>query len=116
MRSSSIVHALTGSDFTRPFYHCSKIQSSQKLLFQPSTTKLIYSLSSKKAIIAQVIDFILHVVYNKPKRESSPMERRYAMLLVTKGKKKNFIETKLFLPDEQLLHMKILRANFVSCG
>ena len=35
------------------------------------------------------------------------------MLFVTKGKKKKFIETK-FLPPS--LYMKILRANFVSCG
>ena len=37
------------------------------------------------------------------------------MLFVTKGKKKKFVETKILEPDEQSLHMKILRANFVSC-
>ena len=38
------------------------------------------------------------------------------MLFVIKGKKKKFLKTKLLPPNEQLLHMKILRANFVSCG
>ena len=60
-----------------------------------------------KAIIAHLIDFILHVVYNKPNIEKSPGESRYAMLFVTKEKKKKFIETKLLLLDEQSLHMKI---------
>ena len=38
------------------------------------------------------------------------------MLFVTKEKKKKFVETKILLPDEQLIHNKILRANFASCG
>ena len=85
------------------------------MLSHPSI-KLLSSLSSKKAIIAQVIDFILHVVYNKPKGEKSPGKRSYAMLFVTKGKKKKLIETKILPPNEQSLHMKIVRANFLSCG
>ena len=86
------------------------------MLSQPSTTKLIPSLSSKRAFIAQATDFILHVVYNRPMREKSPGESRYAMLFVTKIKKKKFVETKFLSSNEQSLHMKILRANFVSCG
>ena len=86
------------------------------MLSQPSTTKLISSLSSKRAIIAQVIDFILHVVYKRPKKEKSPDKSRYAMLFFTKGKKKKLVETKLLPADEQSLHMKILSANFVLCG
>ena len=38
------------------------------------------------------------------------------MPFVTKGKKKNFVDTKFLPPDEQSLHMKILRANLVSCS
>ena len=37
------------------------------------------------------------------------------MLFVTKGKTKIFVEIELLLPEEQSLHMKILRANFASC-
>ena len=48
-------------------------------------------------------------------REKSPGEIRYAMSLVTKGKKKKFVKTKLLPPDEQSRHMKILRANFFLC-
>ena len=59
----------TPSTETGITYRRSKIQSLKKMLSQPSTTKLISSLSSKRAIIAQVIDFILHVVYKRPKKE-----------------------------------------------
>ena len=86
------------------------------MLSHPSAIKLLYSLSSKKAFIARVIDFILHAVYNKPKEEKSPGESRCVTLFVTKGRKKKLFQTKLLPPNEQSLHMKILRANFVSCG
>ena len=57
------------------------------MLSQSSTTKLISSLSSKKAIIAQVIDFILHVVYNKRNRKRSHGESRNPMPFAKKAKK-----------------------------
>ena len=63
------------------------------MLSQSSTTKLISSLSSKKAIIAQVIDFILHVVYNKRNRKRSPGESRNPMSFAKKGKKTKFSKT-----------------------
>ena len=63
------------------------------MLSQSSTTKLISSLSSKKAIIAQVIDFILHVVYNKRNRKRSPEESRNPMPFAKKGKKTKFSKT-----------------------
>ena len=31
--------------------------------------------------------FVLHVIYNRPKREKSPGDSRYAMLYVGKGEK-----------------------------
>ena len=91
-----------------------KNKKPQKIVkkFQPSTTKLIPTLSSTKAIISQVVDFILHAIYNKPKREKSFRECRYPMLFVEKGKKKKIVETKLLQLDEQLLHIKILRVLF----
>ena len=67
--------------------------------------------------MAQVIGFILHVVYNKPKRKKSPGESGYAMLFVTKGKKKKFFETKLRRQMNNHYKMfKVLRVKFVSCG
>ena len=102
------------------FIVAQKYKASKKKLSQFSTAKLISSISSKKAIIAQVIDFILHVVYNRPKRKSREKfhtgESRYAMPFITKGKTKKFVEIKLLPPDKQSLHMKILEVNFVSCG
>ena len=99
--------------FILPSLKNAKLKKKEELS-HPSTIKLIYFLSSKKADIAEVIDFILHVVYNRPKREKSPGENRYTML---KGKKKKkFVETKLLPPGEQSLHMKTLIANFHMVG
>ena len=86
------------------------------MLSQPSPTKLINSLSSKKANNAEVNAFTLQVVCSRWKGEKSPGESRCAILFVTKGKKKNLAETELLPPDEQSLHMKILRVNFFSYG
>ena len=85
--SSSFLHSL-GLISQVLFYRRSKIQSLKKMLSQPSATKLISCLSSKKAIIAKVIDFILHVVFNRPKREKPYGESRYSVLFATKRKKK----------------------------
>ena len=38
------------------------------------------------------------------------------MLFVTKRKTKKSVKTKLLPPNKQSLHMKTLRANFVSYG
>ena len=58
----------------------------------------------------------MHIVYDKPKREKTPGESRYAMLFVKKGKQKVFVQTKQVPPDERSLYIKILRANFISYG
>ena len=99
--------------FHKTFLSTPKKQSPKIII--SATNNKINIVSSKNAITAQVIHFVLHVVYNETKREKSPGESRYAILFVTKWKKKKFAETKLFLLDEQSLHMKMLRANFVSC-
>ena len=63
--------------------------------------------------LKKVTYFVLHVIYNRPKREKSPGDRRYAMLYAGKGKKK-FAPTKSLPPDQKSLTMKILRAHLVS--
>ena len=85
------IHALTGSDFTKTFYRHSKMQSFKKMLTQPSATNLLSSLATVRVDVAQIIDFVLHIVYNRPKREKTPAESRYATLFVEKGKKKVFV-------------------------
>ena len=109
-------HVLTGSDFSKTFYRHSKIQSFKKMLTQPTAINLLSSLATVKVDVAQIIDFVLHIVYNKPKWDKTPSESRYAMLFVQQRKKKVFVQTKQLPPDERSLRMKILRANYISYG
>ena len=107
-------HALTGSDFSKTFYRRSKIQSFKKMLTQPSAINLLFFLATVRVDVAQIIDFVLHMVYNRPEREKAPGESRYTMLFVKKGKKKVLVQTKQLPPYERSLLMKILRANYIS--
>ena len=109
-------HALTESDFTKTFYRRSKIQSFKKMLTQLSTINLLSSLATATVDVAQIIDFVLHIVSNGPKREKTPGESRYVMLFVKKRKKKVFVQTKQLPPDERSLLMEILRTNYSSYG
>ena len=86
------------------------------MLTQPSAINLLSSLATVKVDVAQIIDFVLHIVYNRPKREKTPGESRYSMLFIKKGKKKVFVETKQLPLDEKSLCVKILRANYISYG
>ena len=90
------------------------IQSFKKLIAHPENADLLVSLNSQQANINDVTDFILHVIYNRPKREKTPGDRRYAMLFVGKGKKKKFASTKSLPPDQKSLDMKIMRADLIS--
>ena len=86
------------------------------MLTQPSAINLLSSLATVRVDVAQSIDFVLHIVYNRPEREKTPGESRYTMLFVKKGKKKVFVQTKQLPPDERSLRMKILKANYISYG
>ena len=86
------------------------------MLTQLSAINLLFSLATVRVDLAQIIDFFLHIVYNRLKREKTPGEGRYAMLFVKKGKKKVFVQTKQLPPDKRSLRMKILRANYISYG
>ena len=107
-------HALIGSDFTRTFFRRSKIQSFKKLIANPNNADLLQFLTTENANISDVTDFVLHVIYNRPRRERTPADSRYAMLFV--GKQNKFASTKALPPDQKSLTLKILRANFVSHG
>ena len=76
-------HALTGSDFSKTFYHLSKIQSFKKMLTQPSAINLLSSLPTVRVDVEQIIDFVLHV-YNRQKSEKTPGKSSYARLFVKK--------------------------------
>lgn len=109
-------HALTGSDYTNPFFRRSKIRSFKKLLKLPDKCALLTSMLSGKADVDQVTDFVLHIIYNRPLREKTPGDSRYAMLFVKNGKQTKFAPTKSLPPDYDSLHQKIKRANFVAYG
>ena len=57
--------------------------------------------------VEKVTYFVLHVIYNCPKRETSPGD-------IEKAKKRKFAPTKPLQPDQKSLTMKILRAHLVS--
>ena len=92
----SSFHALTGSDFTTNLCRRSKKQSFKKMLTQPPARNLLSSLATLRVDAAQITDFVLQIVYNRPKREKTPGESRYAMLFVKKRKKKVFVQTNFF--------------------
>ena len=109
-------HALTGSDYTNPFYRRSKIQSFKKLFKLQSKCSLLQSLMTGNANVEDVISFIIHIIYNRPLRERTPGDARYAMLFVKQGSKKKFASTKSLPPDYKSLVQKVMRANFVAYG
>ena len=80
----------------------------------PSKADLLRSLQTENAIVSEVIDFVIHIIYNRPNHERTPGDSRYAMLFVKRGNKKVFASTKTLIPDVDSLTMKIKRANLVA--
>lgn len=109
-------HVLTGCDFTQPFYGRSKYRSFRKMQQNPNTLSLLSSLETTEADINEVIDFVLHVIYNRPKKEKTPGDSRYAMLFSGKGSKRSFTPLKRLPPDRLSLKYAIRRANLVTNG
>ena len=104
-------HALTGPDFTRTFYRRSKIQSFKKLMKTPSKADLLRSLQTENAIVSEVIDFVIHIIYNRQNHERTPGDSRYAMLFVKRRNKKVFASTKTVILDMDSLTMKIKKES-----
>ena len=71
----------------KPFFGRSKINSFKKLLSKPESINLMSSMNTDDVDIEKATYFVLHVIYNRSKREKSP--GRYAMLYVGKGEKKS---------------------------
>ena len=104
-------HSVTGSDFTKPFFGRSKINSFKKLLSKPESNE---SMNTDHVDMEKVMYFVLHVIYNRPKREKSPGNIAMRCCMLEKAKKKKFAPTKSLPPDQKSLTMKILRAHLVS--
>ena len=75
-------YSLPGSDFTKPFFGRSKTNSFKELLSKPESINLMSSMSADDFDIEKVTYFVLHIIYNRPKREKSSGDSRYAMLYV----------------------------------
>jgi len=108
-------HAMTGCDYTQPFFGRSKFQGFKIILKNHTQMELLSSLMGDDADIDQVIDFILHVIYKRPRNETTPGASRYKMLFGTTVKKtKKFKSMKRLPPYKGSLSFAILRANLVT--
>jgi len=113
-------HALTGCDFTYPFFRRTKYTAFSMMMNVKKNRKkgvtlhLLDSLGTENVNYDDVIDFIIHTVYNRPAKEKTPAQTRKATLTVGKGKKRKYRSTNLVLPDKSSLIMKIKRSNLVA--
>ena len=80
------------------------------MLTQPSAIKLLSSLATIRVDVAQIIDFVLHIVYNRPIREETPGKSRYAMLFVKKGKEKVLVQLKQLLRRRKILAYEVIKS------
>ena len=73
-------------------------------------------LSTRNSDFDCFIEFILRVIYNRPRTDTTG-DLRYAMLFVKKkGKKRKFSDFNRLPPDESSLKIKIKRAYYVTKG
>ena len=103
--------SLTGSDFTKPFFGRSKINSFKKLLSKPESNE---SMNTDHVDMEKVMYFVLHV-FTIVRNEKNHLEKWLCDAVCWKRrKKKKFAPTKSLPPDQKSLTMKILRAHLVS--
>ena len=113
-------HALTGCDFTYPFFRRSKYMAFSMMMNTKNNRKkgvtlhLLDSLGTNNVNYDDVIEFIIHTVYNRPAKEKTPAQVRRATITVGKGKKRKYRSTSLVLPDKSSLMMKVKRSNLVA--
>ena len=69
---------------------------------------------SEDTNFSQIIDFVLHTIYNRPIQEKYPKDSRVAMLFSCTGKNRKFRSTKAIPADKSSITMKIKRANLVT--
>ena len=107
----SCFHTLTGPDYTFPFYFCSKNQVLKKMLTTSNSHLLLESMLNETLVIANAVEFVLKIVYNRPKKDKTLGESRYIMM-TSKMKKKDgkitYASSKKLPPDEASMKMKIL--------
>ena len=82
------LHALTGHDYTNQFYGCSKYESFKIMQRKKEMINLFSSLSTRNIDFGCVIEFILRVIYNRPRTETTPGDLRYACYAFCQEKRK----------------------------
>ena len=60
-------HALTGCDYTTPFFGRSKYSIFKNIQKHSNAGRLLLSLNTERVEVPDVIDFIIHIVYNRQK-------------------------------------------------
>ena len=78
--------------------------------------RMLLNLNTERVEVPHVIDFINHIVYNRPKSEKTAAQSSYATAIKTSKMGKKFNDTRRIPPTESALKMKIMRANFVTLG
>ena len=71
-------HALTGCDFTAPFFGRSRYRIFKNMQKHSNVERLLLSLNIERVEIPYVIDFVIHIVYNRPKSEKTAVRSRYS--------------------------------------
>ncbi len=83
------------------------------MMSKPQSHKLLLSLNTRSVVFEDIIDFVIHVIYNRLNKEKNLVDSRYAMVYVGKGKKRKYSSTKR-LPRWTIFATKNRRANLVS--
>ena len=94
-------NALTVCDYTAPFLGRSKYSIFKNMQKDSNTVRLLLSLNTERVEVPDVIDFIIHIVYNRLKSEKTSAQSRHATAIKTsKMRKKKFNDTRQIPPDE----------------
>ena len=111
------LQTLTGCDYTNQFHGRSKYGSFKIMQREKEMINKLSSLSTRNIAFDCVIEFILRVINNRPRTETTLGDSRYAMLFdMKKGKKIKFSDTNRLKPDKSSLKMKIKREYYVTQG
>ena len=106
-------YAFTRFDF-KTFSLSLRNTKHQKIVIPVINNKIICYLSTIKANIAQLTDFVTYVVYDRAEREKSPGKGRYAILFVIWEKKEKVFGPKTFSARGTVTTYE--NTNFVSYG
>ena len=87
-------HVLTASDYTSSFFGKTKYSCFKRMIAHPESCSSLKSLNHRNANIEEVIEFVLRIIYNRPKSEKTLGDARYNMLFVKSKDKKKFALTK----------------------